>query len=54
VVAKDTLSVVDNRTGKSYEVPIQDGTVRAADFRQIKVSDADELRPGLHEYRSVS
>ena len=38
---KDTLTVVDNRTGKSYEVPIQDGTVRAADFRQIKVSDDD-------------
>ncbi|HLZ46251.1 MAG TPA: citrate synthase [Gemmatimonadales bacterium] len=38
---KDTLSVVDNRTGKSYEVPIQDGTVRSADFRQIKVSEED-------------
>jgi citrate synthase len=40
-VPKDTLTVVDNRTGKSYELPIQDGTVRAADFRQIKVSDDD-------------
>jgi len=40
-VPKDTLSVVDNRTGKSYEVPIQDGTVRSADFRQIKVSEED-------------
>ena len=38
---KDTLTVVDNRTGKSYELPIQDGTVRAADFRQIKTDDAD-------------
>ena len=38
---KDTLTVVDNRTGKSYELPIQDGTVRAADLRQIKASDAD-------------
>ena len=38
---KETLTVVDNRTGKTYEVPIQDGTVRAADFRQIKVSDDD-------------
>ena len=38
---KDTLTVVDNRTGKSYELPIQDGTVRAADFRQIKTSDDD-------------
>ena len=38
---KDTLTVVDNRTGKSYELPIQNGTVRAADFRQIKVSEDD-------------
>ena len=30
-MAKDTLTVVDNRTGKGYELPIQDGTVRAAD-----------------------
>jgi len=40
-VPKDTLTVVDNRTGKSYDLPIQDGTVRAADFRQIKADDAD-------------
>src|SRR4051812_22486713 len=40
-VPKDSLTVVDNRTGKTYEVPIQDGTVRAADFRQIKLSDDD-------------
>jgi citrate synthase len=40
-VPKDTLTVVDNRTGKSYELPIQDETVRAADLRQIKVSDDD-------------
>ncbi|HEV8381391.1 MAG TPA: citrate synthase [Gemmatimonadales bacterium] len=38
---KDTLTVVDNRTGKSYELPIQDGTIRAADLRQIKASDDD-------------
>jgi citrate synthase len=40
-VPKDTLTVVDNRTGKSYELPIQDGTIRAADLRQIKASDDD-------------
>jgi citrate synthase len=40
-VPKDTLTVVDNRTGKSYELPIQDGTVRAADLRQIMASDDD-------------
>jgi len=40
-VPKDTLTVVDNRTGKSYELPIQDGTVRAADLRQIKAAEGD-------------
>ncbi len=38
---KDTLTVTDNRTGKQYEVPITDGTVRAMDFRQIRVDDGD-------------
>ncbi|HET8713181.1 MAG TPA: citrate synthase [Gemmatimonadales bacterium] len=38
---KDSLSIVDNRTGKSYELPIQDGTIRAADLRQIKAADDD-------------
>src|SRR4026207_1600134 len=37
----DTLSVTDNRTGETYEVEITDGTVRAMDFRQIKVSEDD-------------
>jgi citrate synthase len=36
-----TLSVTDNRTGRSYEIEITDGTVRSTDFRQIKVSDDD-------------
>ena len=38
---KDTLSVTDNRTGSSYELPITDGTVRALDLRQIKTAEAD-------------
>jgi citrate synthase len=37
----DTLSIVDNRTGKNYELPIQDGTVRAMDLRQIKTGPDD-------------
>jgi citrate synthase len=37
----DTLSVTDNRTGKSYEIPIEHETVRAADFRQIKIDAGD-------------
>jgi citrate synthase len=38
---QETLTVTDNRTGQTYEVPINDGTVRAMDFRQIKTSDDD-------------
>jgi citrate synthase len=34
----DTLTITDNRTGKQYEIPIQDGTIRAMDLRQIKVA----------------
>ena len=46
--AKDaSLTVTDNRTGKSYDIPIQDGTVRAMDFRQIRV-DRDDF--GLMTY----
>ena len=37
----DTLSVTDNRTGKSYEIPIEDGTVRAMALRDIKASEDD-------------
>jgi len=40
-VGRDTLSVVDNRTGKTYDLPIQNGTVRAMDLRQIKTSPDD-------------
>jgi citrate synthase len=38
---EQTLTVTDNRTGKTYEVPIEDGTVRAMDFRQMKVNEDD-------------
>ncbi len=38
---QDTLSVTDNRTGSSYELPVTDGTVRAMDLRQIKTGDDD-------------
>jgi len=40
-MAKDTLSITDNRTGKTYEVAITDDTIRANDLRQIKVQEAD-------------
>ncbi|MDP8909456.1 MAG: citrate synthase [Chloroflexota bacterium] len=38
---RDSLTVTDNRTGQTYEIPIEDGTIRAMDLRQIKVDDED-------------
>ena len=46
-MGKDTLTITDNRTGQKYEVPVADGTIRAADLRQIKVV-ADEF--GMMSY----
>ncbi len=37
----ETLTITDNRTGSSYELPIADGTIRATDLRQIKVDEDD-------------
>jgi citrate synthase len=37
----DTLSIRDNRTGKSYEVPVENGAVNAMNLRQIKTSEDD-------------
>ncbi len=39
--AADSLTITDNRTGKTYEVPIEDGTVRATALRDIKVNESD-------------
>src|SRR6187399_1375607 len=40
-VMADTLTITDNRTGKQYEVPIQEGAIRAMDLRKIKTSGDD-------------
>ena len=40
-VAKDTLTVTDNRTGQTYELEISDGTIKATDLRQISTGDDD-------------
>ena len=40
-VPNDTLTITDNRTGRQYEVPVADDTIRAMDLRQIKVKDDD-------------
>jgi len=40
-MGKDTLTITDNRTGKTYEIPITHDTIRATDLRQIKVAQDD-------------
>ena len=37
----DTLTITDNRTGKQYEVPIEQGAIRAMDLRQVKAGPDD-------------
>ena len=39
--ALETLKITDSRTGKSYEIPIEHGTVKAIDLRQIKTGPED-------------
>ncbi len=39
--SKDSLTVVDNRTGQSYEIPINEGAVKASEFRRIKSNERD-------------
>jgi citrate synthase len=43
----ETLTVVDNRTGRSYEIPIEDGAIHATNLRQVKASEDDS---GLMAY----
>jgi citrate synthase len=38
---QDTVTITDNRTGKSYTLPVEDGTIRAMDLRQIKTGPDD-------------
>ena len=38
---QDTLTVIDNRTGKHYEIPITDRTIPAPELRKVKVSTDD-------------
>ena len=37
----ETLTITDNRTGKQYEIPVTDNTIRATDLRQIKSGGDD-------------
>jgi len=40
---KDTLTITDNRTGKQYELPIENNAIRAADLKQIRSGDDEGL-----------
>jgi citrate synthase len=44
---QDTLTVTDNRTGRTYEIPISNGTIRATDLKKVKTGDSDH---GLVSY----
>ena len=40
-MSKESLSITDNRTGSSYELPLYDGNIRAMDLRQIRAGADD-------------
>ncbi|HWO42057.1 MAG TPA: citrate synthase [Candidatus Eisenbacteria bacterium] len=42
-MASETLTIIDNRTGKRYEIPIRNGAIRATDLFQIKTNGDDGL-----------
>jgi citrate synthase len=42
-MASETLTIIDNRTGKQYEIPIKRGAIKATDLFQIKVTEDDGL-----------
>src|SRR3954463_6036099 len=40
-MSKESLTITDNRTGTTYEIPIELGTIKAMDLRKIKTGDDD-------------
>ena len=38
---RDTLTIIDNRNGRQYEIPIKNDTIRPLDLRQIKIQESD-------------
>ena len=42
-MASETLTIIDNRTGKQYEIPIKNGAVKASDLFQIRVTEDDGI-----------
>ncbi|MBI3723682.1 citrate synthase [bacterium] len=39
--SRESVTLTDNRTGKTYELPIENGAIRAADLRNVKTSEED-------------
>jgi citrate synthase len=42
-MASETLTIIDNRTGKQYEIPIKNGSIKATDLFQIKITEDDGI-----------
>lgn len=42
-MASETLTIIDNRTGKQYEIPINHGAIKATDLFQIKISEDEGI-----------
>ncbi|HET9915841.1 MAG TPA: citrate/2-methylcitrate synthase, partial [Candidatus Binatia bacterium] len=42
-MASETLTIIDNRTGKQYEIPIKNGAIKATDLFQIKISEDEGI-----------
>src|SRR6201982_3298816 len=40
-MSKDSLRITDNRTGRTYELPVENGTIKAIDLRQIRTGPDD-------------
>ena len=40
-IGSNSITIIDNRTGKKFDLPIENETIRAVDLRQIKVHDDD-------------
>ena len=54
-VSRDSLTVIDNRTGKSFELPIKHNSISAAEFKKIRAQGQhdrpeDETSQGLRVY----
>ena len=42
-MASETLTIIDNRTGRQYEIPIKNGAVKATDLFQIRITEDEGI-----------